>query len=63
MRNYVIDACAMIAYFRNEQGSDRVEELLRLAQNGSVDLRIHALNLMEIYYDTYRLPGNECFSW
>ena len=59
MKQYVLDACAMIAYFRDEHGAKHVDDLMRLAQSGSVRLRMHSLNLLEIYYDTYRLAGAE----
>jgi len=45
---YVIDACAWIAYLRDEEGGLRLEELLK--QESSVFL-MHAVTLGEVYYD------------
>jgi PIN domain nuclease of toxin-antitoxin system len=48
---YVLDACAMIAYLRNEPGSTAV--LKALIEAGSQSLA-HALNLCEVFYDFHR---------
>lgn len=48
---YVLDACAMIAYLRNEPGSGAV--LQALADTGSQCLA-HALNLCEVFYHFHR---------
>ncbi len=56
MPNYVIDACALIAYFRDEPGSDRISQLFDDTQH---TILIHALTLGEVYYDTYRFSGVE----
>jgi predicted nucleic acid-binding protein len=51
MRN-VIDACALIAYLRDEEGAEVVEALL-LNRN---DLCVaHVLNLCEVFYDFLRV--------
>lgn len=44
-QKYVFDACALLAYFRNEPGADAVQELMW----DSIGY-IHAVNLCEIYY-------------
>lgn len=51
---YVIDACALIAYLNNEVGADKVEQWLIRAEAGEVDLYVSAINLYEIYYDAVR---------
>ena len=52
--NYVLDACAMIAYLRGEPGGDIVRGLL----NSSADVcYAHAINLLEVYYDFLRRHG------
>lgn len=48
---YVLDACAMIAYLRKEQGWDVV--LHTLIDTGSMSLA-HAINLCEVFYDFHR---------
>lgn len=46
--NFVMDACAMIAYLRGEDGSEVVESILMKEENRCV---AHAINLCEVYYD------------
>jgi len=47
----VLDACAMIAYLRDEPGADVVEALLLDKNNSCV---AHAVNLCEVFYDFTR---------
>jgi len=48
---FVLDACALIAYFRKEPGGEIIRDIL-LDKKNSVS--IHALNLCEVYYDFLR---------
>jgi len=48
--NTVIDACAPIAFLRDEPGAETVQNVLSLPQTCFV----HALNLCEVYYDFWR---------
>ena len=57
--NYVLDACALIAFLRNESGADKVEVLLEKAKNGKANLYMNKLNLLEVYYDVYRYAGKK----
>lgn len=50
----VLDACAIIAFLRNEAGADIIEELLLEPNN---DCFVHAINLCEVYYDFLRVSG------
>ena len=50
--NYVLDACAVIAFLRGEDGSDIIEEVLLNPENVCM---IHAINLCEVYYDFLRV--------
>lgn len=45
--SFVMDACAIIAYLRGEQGADIVESILE----GDDPTAIHAINLCEVYYN------------
>lgn len=47
----VLDACAMIAYLRDEPGADVVESLLL---DGDSQCLAHSINLCEVYYDFLR---------
>jgi PIN domain nuclease of toxin-antitoxin system len=49
--NYVLDACAMIAYLRNEPGAAVVDGLLQSPDNRCF---AHSINLCEVYYDFIR---------
>jgi len=56
---YVMDACALIAFLRDEPGADIVTNLLRDAQAGNVTIYMNRLNLLEVYYDAYRVEGKQ----
>ena len=51
---YVLDACAIIAFLRDEPGADVVAAALADADSASI---AHALNLCEVYYDFHRASG------
>jgi len=53
---YVLDSCALIAYIRDEQGADMVEQIF--LDDTSVVL-MHAVNACEVYYDCIRTIGEE----
>lgn len=60
MKNiYVLDACALIALFNNEQGADNVEKVLREAVYGAAEVYLNKINLYEVYYGTYRASGRQ----
>ena len=47
----VLDACAVIALVKNEQGADIVEEYLL---NDDDECMIHGVNICEVYYGFFR---------
>ena len=51
---HVVDASALIAYFKGEQGHEGFAELLADDEN---ILAIHIVNLCEVYYSYYRSDG------
>ncbi len=51
MTTFVIDACALIAYLFDEDGSNFFERLLIQAHNNKVEMKMHIINLGEVYYD------------
>jgi predicted nucleic acid-binding protein len=59
MQNYLLDACALLALFDNEEGADVVNGLLDSAKRGEITLSINAANLIEVYYDRIREHGHE----
>ncbi len=54
MKNYVLDACAVIAFILDEEGADKVENLLSLSSRGKCALYLNKINLLEIYYNFKR---------
>jgi PIN domain nuclease of toxin-antitoxin system len=54
--NIILDACAVIAFFRDETGAENVENLLFNSDNHCM---IHIINLCEVYYDFYRSGGEK----
>ena len=47
MGKYVLDACALIANLKKEEGWDVVEDIVY----GKNEILLHSVNLLEIYYD------------
>ena len=45
---YVLDACAMIAWLRNEPGADIVDQAIRDLNSQCL---AHAINLCEVFYE------------
>lgn len=48
---YVLDACALIAYFSDEAGAEVVEDLLELAAQERIQCFVAAVNVYELFYD------------
>ncbi|MFP3089361.1 type II toxin-antitoxin system VapC family toxin [Treponema sp. TIM-1] len=58
MRNgYVLDACALIAYLKDEEGWEAVQDLLERAGQNEAALLMSKYNLLEVYYGFYRESG------
>jgi predicted nucleic acid-binding protein len=58
-RLYVMDACALIAFLRDETGAEIVTTILKSADVGIAEIQMNNLNLLEVYYDIYRWIGKE----
>jgi predicted nucleic acid-binding protein len=56
---FVLDACALIALLNAEPGADKIRNILNCAYAGEVEVVIHKLNLLEVYYDDWRAHGKE----
>jgi predicted nucleic acid-binding protein len=56
---YVLDACALIAFLNDEEGADKVEQLLIQAIQGQVELYATSVNVYEVYYDALRHTSAE----
>ena len=53
---HCLDACAIIAYLRGEQGAEVLKDLIERSDTFFV---IHVCNLGEVYYDFFRDDGVE----
>jgi predicted nucleic acid-binding protein len=53
MSIYVLDACAVLAGLRDEQGADRVREVLASGET----VLLGAINALEVIYDEWRTSG------
>jgi predicted nucleic acid-binding protein len=51
---YLIDACAFITFLDEDEGADKVVEIIRKANSGEAEVYISCIQLLEIYYDRGR---------
>ena len=54
---YILDAFACMAYFENESGAERVEQILQDVKSGKARAFISIINLGEVLYNTERRHG------
>jgi len=59
VKEYVLDANALVRLFRNAPGADSVEELVKHAKSGRAHLIISVVNLTEVLYILARYFGQE----
>jgi len=59
MRRYVLDACALVAFFNDEPGADMVESLFLEASHGKCVIIMNKYNLLEVYYGYLRANGED----
>lgn len=55
MSRYLLDACALIAFFNKEEGADVVESLFENEE----EIFVSIVNVYEVYYDACRADGEE----
>jgi predicted nucleic acid-binding protein len=51
---FVFDACSLIALLSNEDGADVVKNLLQKATDGEINIVMHKVNFLEVYYYIYQ---------
>jgi PIN domain nuclease of toxin-antitoxin system len=57
MDRYILDACALIAYYTDEEGADIVQKIIREAYFEESEVSISRINLLEVFYDVYKTQG------
>jgi len=50
MKQYVLDACAVLRLLQNEKGADKIESILELAQKKKAHCSLHMINFGEVIY-------------
>jgi PIN domain nuclease of toxin-antitoxin system len=56
---YILDACAVIAFLKDETGADAVENILFQAQDNLCGVIMNKINLLEVYYGFYYSDGKD----
>ncbi|MGD0096655.1 MAG: PIN domain-containing protein [Terracidiphilus sp.] len=59
MKEYVLDANALVRLFRNAPGAETVDDLVRQAKSGRAHLSISVVNLTEVLYVLAHYFGQE----
>ena len=59
MKTYVLDASALMTFFENRPGADKVEELLAGAADATRPLAMSVVNWGEVYYSIWRAHGEK----
>lgn len=57
MKRIVLDASAVMAFFENRPGAEKVHDLIRLSIEGEHQLLMSVVNWGEAYYATWRTKG------
>lgn len=57
MKRVVLDSSALMTFFENRPGADKVEELLQLAIDGKRELLMSVVNWGEVYHSVWRAKG------
>jgi PIN domain nuclease of toxin-antitoxin system len=55
--HYILDACALLAFLNDEEGSDTIEVFLEQSAAGEVSVYMSIVNLLEVYYGELRDKG------
>jgi PIN domain nuclease of toxin-antitoxin system len=56
-KTYIFDACTLIALLTEENGYKNVEKIIEESKNNEAQIIMHNVNLLEVYYDIYKLYG------
>jgi predicted nucleic acid-binding protein len=58
LKRIVLDASALMTFFEDRPGAEKVEDLIRLGVEGQRHLLMSAVNWGEVYYSTWRARGS-----
>ena len=56
---YVLDSCALIAFFRKEVGAEIVTRIFERAAEKKCTIFMHKASIAEVFYDTLRFSGKK----
>ncbi len=59
MKRVVLDASAIMTFFEDRPGAQKVQDLLGRAVEGKVELLMSVVNWGEVYYSIWRTKGKE----
>jgi len=59
VKTYVLDASALMTFFEDRPGADKVEELLAEAAEDKRPLAMSVVNWGEVYYSVWRARGEK----
>jgi ribonuclease VapC len=59
MKTYVLDSSALMTFFEDRAGADKVEELLAKAAEAKRPLAMSVVNWGEVYYSVWRARGEK----
>ncbi len=59
MKTYVLDSSALMAFFEDRPGAEKVEELLARAAESRRPLLMSVVNWGEVYYSVWRARGEQ----
>ena len=59
MTHYLLDACAVLAVFKDEPEKQKVLDLVEQARIGEIRLSINIVQLLEVYYDCVYVAGED----
>jgi predicted nucleic acid-binding protein len=59
VKSHVLDSSALMAFFEDRPGADKVEELLAKAAEAKAPLLMSVVNWGEVYYSVWRARGEK----
>jgi len=59
LKPFVLDSSAIMTFFENRAGADKVEDLFARALDAKVTLQMSVVNWGEVYYSVWRARGEK----